>query len=172
MKSIILFICLFFSYFTLATNVPMEEVVFTDETIENLPPLDEMIGVPAEAPEHLGEVDVDNEVNENQEVEAEIQLAHGGRCRRHHGGHGCGGDRHHPRRRGHGHGHGYPGPPVIVVPPVVIFPPVIQPPIPVSNICRSGHVYCYTYGALPVGSFCQCYGIFGLFSFGGIVSSY
>ena len=151
MKPVILFICLFFSYFTLATTVPMEEVVFTDAEIENLPPLDEMVGIPVEAPEHLGGADADG-INETQEeVEAEIQLAHGGKCRRHHGGHGCGG--------GNRNSDGI----IIIITP--------QPIIKRSNICRKGIAYCYTPGILPVGTYCECNTIYGYYVFSGRISS-
>ena len=153
MKSVILFICLFFSYFTLATTVPMEEVVFTDAEIENLPPLDEMIGVPVAAPEHLGDADVDNGVDERKVEEAEIQLAHGGRCKRHHGGHGCGRGRHRNRDET-----------VIIVIP--------QPVIEFSNICRLGIAYCHTPATLPVGTYCECNSIYGYYVFSGKISSY
>lgn len=159
MKSVILFICLFFSYFTLATSVPMEEVIFTDSEIENLPPVDEMIGVPVAAPEHLGDADADNGFDERKVEEAEIQLAHGGRCKRHHGGYGCGRGRRHR-----------PSPPVIVVePPIVVIP---QPVVPVSNVCRNGLAYCYTAGILPIGTYCECHSIYGWLILTGRISSY
>ena len=140
----------------------MEEVVFTDAKIENLPPLDEMIGVPVEVPEHLEEADVDNGVDEKKVEGAEIQLAHGGRCRRHHGGYGCGRGRRH-------HRYHHSSPVIVVKPPIVFIP---QPVVPVSNICRSGLAYCYTAGILPVGTYCECHSIYGWLILSGQISSY
>lgn len=156
MKSVILFICLFFSYFTLAVSVPMEEVVFTDAEIENLPPVDEMIGIPIEAPK-LGEADVDNK---KKFEEAEIQLAHGGECRRHHGGHGCGRGR--DRDEGHYHDHDHDDTVIVI----------ISQPVLVNNVCRKGLAYCLTPASLPLGTYCECNSIYGYYVFSGKISSY
>lgn len=160
MKFIALIFCLFFSYFTVA-NPSQEEVIFYDQNIENLPPVDEMMGV---------EIIDDPSEQGNSEVKArkkgtEIQLADGGECRRRHGQRNdCGEDHHH---HDHDHDRGHSTPPIVVV-----TPPVVVVPTPVSNICRNGIFYCYTYGMSPVGNACQCYSIYGVFLFNGVKSSY
>lgn len=150
MKAFVLFLSLAFSCFALANLPDHSQTAIVDLynlSIEDLPPLEEMVGI------------VPDIEKENLERGEEIQLAHGGEereCRRRHGQQGC----------GHGYGHND-----IIVPVPIPVPVPVPVPVPQNYICRSGGFFCYLPYTAPLGSYCQCYS-FGILIFNGNISSW
>ena len=154
MRSVLYFSAMIFSFalsFVLINpsfaSVQTEEVVFANENIENLPPVEEMVGIPDTI------VASEDLPPPNREIRGEqIQLAHGATCQRTYGqSYSC------DNQFSYIH----------ALPPV--YP---SPPAAVGNVCRSGFSYCYTYYPAYVGTSCTCYGLWGFVWFYGVVTVY
>ena len=156
MKTIILFLSLFFSCFALASlqadHLKTSIVEFYDLSVEDLPPLEEMVGI------------VPDLERKDFERGEEIQLAHGegndSECRRRHGHRDCGYG--HDHGHGHNHSHGNNHDTIIIAIPV---------PAPQSYICRSGGFFCHLSYTSSIGSYCECYS-FGYLLFRGNISTW